>query len=252
MPSAGTGMGIEPIPAVDFSQFGEIEKKPLLRIKKLTSKHLHRAWLNIPMVTHHDEADITDLESFRQSIKEEATKAGVKVTPLAFMLKACAVVLQKYPSFNASLSPDGEELILKKYVHIGIAVDTPQGLVVPVIRDVDKKGIFELARQMGEIGVKAREGKLGPNDMKGGCFSISSLGSIGGYAFTPLINAPEVAILGAARSKMAPVYNGKEFIPRLMQPLDLTYDHRVIDGAEAARFVKDLAALLSDFRKISL
>ena len=246
------GMGIESIPAVDFSQFGEIERKPLLRIKKLTSKHLRRAWLNIPMVTHHDEADITDLEGFRQSIKDEATKASVKVTPLAFMLKACAVMLKKYPTFNASLSPDGEELIYKKYVHIGIAVDTPQGLVVPVIRDVDKKGIFDLAKEMGAIGVKAREGKLSPDDMKGGCFSISSLGSIGGCAFTPLINAPEVAILGAARSKMMPIYNGKEFVPRLMQPLDLTYDHRVIDGAEAARFVKDLAMLLSDFRRISL
>ena len=249
--SNGT-QGIEPIPDIDFSQFGEIERQPLSRIKKISAKHLHRAWLNVPMVTYHDESDITELEAFRQSIKEEATKKSIKVTPLAFILKAVGIVLKMHPNFNASITPNGEELILKKYIHIGIAVDTPNGLVVPVIRDVDKKGIFELATEMGDISRRAREGKLKPNEMKGGCFSISSLGGIGGQAFTPLVNAPEVAILGLTRSKMSPVWNGEEFIPRLMQPLDLTFDHRVIDGAQGARFMKDLCALLNDFRRITL
>ncbi len=204
------------------------------------------------MVTHHDEADITEMEAFRQSLKDEAAKKGVKVTPLAFMLKACASTLLAHPHFNASLTPDAESLVYKQYVHIGVAVDTPDGLVVPVVRDVDRKGVYELAAELGEVSVRAREGKLKPQEMQGGCFSISSLGGIGGTAFTPLVNAPEVAILGVTKSRMAPVWNGKEFIPRLMLPLDLTYDHRVIDGAQAARFMVDLCKLLGDLRRLLL
>ena len=246
------GMGIPPIPAVDFSKFGPVEEHKLSRIKRISGPFLHRSWLNVPHVTHHDEADITELEDFRQSLKSEAEKRGVRVTALAFLMKAVARTLAEFPNVNASLSPDGETLIRKQYFHIGIAVDTPQGLVVPVFRDVDRKGIYDLAAEMADVSARARDGKLKPDEMQGGCMSISSLGGIGGTAFTPIVNAPEVAILGAARSRMQPVWNGKEFVPRLMQPLDLSYDHRVIDGAEAARFVAFLAALLGDMRRLLL
>ncbi len=248
----GVGMGIEPIPAVDFSKFGEVETRPLPRIKKISGPHLHRAWLNVPHVTHHDETDVTELEEFRKSLKAEGEKKGVRITALAFITKAVAKTLAEFPSVNASLTPDGESLVYKKYFHIGIAMDTPNGLVVPVLRDVDKKGIFDLAKEMGEISGRAREGKLKPNEMQGGCISISSLGGIGGTAFTPIVNAPEVAILGVTRARTMPVWNGKEFLPRLMLPLDLSYDHRVIDGAEAARFMAYLCGLLGDLRRLLL
>jgi pyruvate dehydrogenase E2 component (dihydrolipoamide acetyltransferase) len=251
-PAVAEGMGIPPIPAVDFSKFGETEEQPLGRIKKISGPHLHRSWLNVPMVTHHDEADVTDLEAFRKSLKGEAEKKGVRITLLAFVTKALGAALQAFPSFNASLSPDGTSLILKKYVNVGIAVDTPNGLMVPVIKGVDGKGVFEIAADMGEISKKARDGKLGPADMSGGCMSISSLGGIGGIGFTPLVNAPEVAILGLTRGQMKPIWNGTEFVPRLMQPMDVTYDHRVIDGAEAARFTVYLGQLLSDMRRLLL
>ena len=250
--AAPAGGGIEPIPAVDFSKYGEIETRPLSRIKKISGPHLHRAWLNVPHVTHHDEADVTELEAFRKSLKDEAEKKGVRLTALGFIMKAVAAALAEFPNLNASLSPDGESLILKKYFHVGIAVDTPNGLVVPVFRDVDKKGLFELAEEMMDVSKRAREGKLKPAEMQGGCISISSLGGIGGTGFTPIVNAPEVAILGVTRSRMTPVWNGKEFEPRLMLPLDLSYDHRVIDGAEAARFVACLCGLLSDLRRLLL
>ena len=243
---------IPPIPGVDFSQFGEIEVKPLTRIQKISGPHLHRAWLNVPMVTHHDEADITDLEDFRKSLKAEAEKKGIRVTGLVFMMKALAANLKAFPTFNSSLSEDGESLILKKYINIGIAVDTPNGLMVPVFRDVDRKSIYELSEELGEVSKKARDSKLGPKDLQGGCMSISSLGGIGGTAFTPLVNAPEVAILGLTRSKMQPVWNGSEFIPRLMQPIDLSYDHRIVDGANAARFVAQLCQNLSDLKRLLL
>ena len=251
-PATASGSGIPAMPAVDFAKFGEIEAQDLMRIKKISGAHLHRAWLNVPMVTHHDEADITELEAFRKSLKTEAEKQGVRVTMLAFMMKALAASLKQFPGFNASLSADGQQLILKKYFHIGIAVDTPKGLVVPVFRDVDQKSIYELAAEMAELSARARDGKLKPEEMQGGCMSISSLGGIGGTAFTPIVNAPEVAILGATRSRMMPVWNGKEFVPRLMQPLDLTYDHRVIDGAAAARFMSHLCTMLGDIRHLLL
>lgn len=246
------GAGIPPIPPQDFAKFGEIETKPLSRIKRLTATNLHRAWLNVPHVTHHDEYDITDTEAFRKSLKDEAEKAGVRVTLLAFLMKASVAALKQFPTFNASLSPDGEQLILKQYFNIGIAVDTPDGLVVPVVRDVNRKSLFELSADLGTLSKKARDKKLGPAEMQGACFTISSLGGIGGTAFTPIVNAPEVAILGVTRSQMKPVWNGKEFIPRLMQPLSLSFDHRVIDGAEAARFVKHLGTSLSDIRRLLL
>jgi pyruvate dehydrogenase E2 component (dihydrolipoamide acetyltransferase) len=242
------GGAIPAIPAVDFSQFGEIEEQKLSKIKRLTGVNLSRVWLNLPMVTHHDEADITEMEIFRKSLKGSAEKEGLKVTGLGFMLKAVAAALKQYPQFNSSLSPDGERLILKKYYNIGIAVDTPKGLVVPVLKDVDKKSLFELSAEMFELGAKAREGKLRPAEMQGGCMTISNLGGIGGTAFTPIVNAPEVAILGATRSQMKPVWNGSEFEPRLMMPLDMSYDHRVIDGADAARFMRTIVALLTDVR----
>lgn len=247
-----SGSGIPAMPEVDFSKFGPIETQELSRIKKLSGKNLHRVWLNIPAVTHHDEVDITNLENFRKELKDEAAKQGVRITLLAFIMKALAANLKKFPTFNSSLSPDGERLILKSYYHIGVAVDTPNGLVVPVIRDVDQKSVYDLARDLGEMSVKARDGKLKSQDMQGGCMTISSLGGIGGTAFTPLVNAPEVAILGLTRSRMQPVWNGKEFVPRLMQPVDLSYDHRVIDGAEAARFVASLCQYLSDIRRVLL
>ena len=250
--TAAAGSGIPAMPEIDFSKFGPVEIKPLSRIQKKAAVNLHRGWLNLPIVTHHDEADITELEYFRKSLKDEAAKQGVKVTPLVFLLKACAVAIRKHPNFNSSLTADKENLVLKKYLNIGVAVDTPDGLVVPVIRDVEQKGLLELAKELGEVSEKARAKKLKSNDIQGGCFSISSLGGIGGTAFTPLVNAPEVAILGVTRSRMMPVWNGKEFLPRLMLPMDLTYDHRVIDGAQAARFMVDLCEILSDMRRMSL
>ena len=250
--TAAAGSGIPAMPEIDFSKFGPVEIKPLSRIQKKAAVNLHRGWLNLPIVTHHDEADITELEYFRKSLKDEAAKQGVKVTPLVFLLKACAVAIRKHPNFNSSLTADKENLVLKKYLNIGVAVDTPDGLVVPVIRDVEQKGLLELAKELGEVSEKARAKKLKTNDIQGGCFSISSLGGIGGTAFTPLVNAPEVAILGVTRSRMMPIWNGKEFLPRLMLPMDLTYDHRVIDGAQAARFMVDLCEILSDMRRMSL
>ena len=250
-PATG-GMGIEPIPAVDFSRFGEVEEYKLPRIKRISGPFLHRAWLNVPHVTHHDEADVTELEAFRESLKKEAEKKGARVTALAFIMKAVAATLAEFPNVNASLSPDGASLIRKKYFNIGIAVDTPNGLVVPVFKGVDRKGLFELAAEMADVSLRARDGKLKPDEMQGGCFSISSLGGIGGTSFTPIVNAPEVAILGVARSKMQPVWNGETFVPRLMLPLDMSYDHRVIDGAEAARFVAHLCGLLGDLRRLML
>lgn len=246
------GAGIPPIPPVDFAKFGEIETQPLTKIKRLTGLNLSRNWLNVPHVTHHDDADITETEAFRQSLAEEAQRHDVRLTLLSFLLKACAAALRTYPIFNASLDPSGENLILKKYIHIGVAVDTPEGLVVPVLRDVDRKSLFELSVELSDYSAKARAKKLLPGEMQGGCFTISSLGGIGGRYFTPIVNAPEVAILGVTRSYKAPVWNGQEFAPRLLLPLSLSYDHRVIDGAQAARFVSHLAGLLSDVRRLLL
>ncbi len=250
--AAISGAVIPPIPEVDFSKFGEVEVRPLSRIQRVSGPHLHRAWLNVPHVTHHDEADVTGLEAFRKSLKDEAAARGVRVTSLAFIMKAMAATLAEFPTFNASLSGDGASLILKRYCNIGIAVDTPNGLVVPVFRDVARKSIFELAEEMGDVSARAREGKLKPDEMQGGCISISSLGGIGGIGFTPIVNAPEVAILGVSRARMQPVWDGNAFAPRLMLPLDLSYDHRVIDGAAAARFVVHLANLLTDVRRLLL
>ncbi|KJV07014.1 dihydrolipoyllysine-residue acetyltransferase [Methylocucumis oryzae] len=252
LPGASGGAGIPAIPAVDFSAFGEIETQKLSKIKRLTGQNMSRVWLNLPMVTYHDEADITDMEAFRTQLNSEKGKDEIKITGLLFIIKALVATLQQFPSFNASLSSDGENLILKKYCHIGIAVDTPNGLVVPVIRNANQKSIAELAAELAEKSAKARQGKLMPSDMQGGCMTISSLGGIGGTAFTPIVNAPEVAILGVTRAKMQPVWNGSEFVPRLMLPLDLTYDHRVIDGAEGARFMATLKLYLSDLRRLLL
>jgi pyruvate dehydrogenase E2 component (dihydrolipoamide acetyltransferase) len=247
-----TTSGIPAIPEQDFSKFGEIEFQPLSKIKRLTGINLSRAWLNVPHVTHQDETDITEVEAFRKSLKAETEKQGVRVTLLSFFMKACAAALKTYPTFNSSLDGSGENLILKKYINIGIAVDTPNGLVVPVIRDVDQKSIFELSAELMEMSVKARDKKLKPADMQGATFTISSLGGIGGTAFTPIVNAPEVAILGLTRSQMKPVWNGSEFVPRLMQPMSLSYDHRVIDGAQAAHFVRTLGILMNDVRRLLL
>lgn len=244
--AAGGGLNVLAWPNVDFAKFGAVERQPLSRIKKIAGANLHRNWVMIPHVTQHDEADITEMEAFRKRLGEE--HKDVKITPLVFLIKAVVAALKKFPAFNASL--DGEDLVLKKYFHIGIAVDTPDGLVVPVIRDADQKGLLALSKELAEISVKARDKKLGPADMSGGCFSISSLGGIGGTAFTPIINAPEVAILGVSKSQMKPVWNGKEFAPRLMLPLSLSYDHRVIDGAAAARFTAYMAQVLADLRRI--
>ncbi|MEL0640157.1 pyruvate dehydrogenase complex dihydrolipoyllysine-residue acetyltransferase [Pseudoalteromonas aliena] len=251
--NAGGGeLGLIPWPKVDFAKFGEIEEKKLSRIQKLSGKNLHRNWVQIPHVTQFDEADITSLEVFRkeQNVLSEKKKLGVKITPLVFVMKAAAKVLAEFPTFNSSLSEDGESLILKKYINIGVAVDTPNGLVVPVFKDVDKKGIMELSRELMDISKKAREGKLTSSDMQGGCFTISSLGGIGGTAFTPIVNAPEVAILGVSKSEMKPKWNGKDFEPKLMVPLSMSYDHRVIDGALAARFTATLASYMSDIRQL--
>jgi len=247
---SGAALGLLPWPKVDFSKFGAVEAKPLSRIKKISGANLHRNWVMIPHVTNHDEADITELEALRVKLNEENAKSGVKVTMLAFVIKACVAALQKFPDFNASL--DGDNLVYKKYFNIGFAADTPNGLVVPVLKNADQKGIMQIAKEMTELSLKAREGKLGPSDMQGGCFSISSLGGIGGTAFSPIINAPEVAILGLSRGEIKPKWNGKEFTPKLMLPLSLSYDHRVIDGASAARFNAYLGALLADFRRIAL
>jgi pyruvate dehydrogenase E2 component (dihydrolipoyllysine-residue acetyltransferase) len=251
-PAATGGAGIPEIPAQDFSKFGPIEEKPLSRLKRLSGPHLHRAWLNIPHVTHSDEADITDLEAYRKTLDSAAKEKGYRVTMLAFLMKASVVVLKEFPDFNASLSPDKASLILKKYYHLGVAVDTPDGLVVPVIRDVDRKGILELSQELGNTSKKMRDGKIAPADIQGATFSISSLGGIGGTSFTPIVNAPELAILGVVRSQMKPVWDGKAFQPRLMLPLCVSYDHRVIDGALAARFTRRLADILGDVRQLVL
>lgn len=250
--AGGSELGLIPWPKVDFAKFGEIEEKKLSRIQKLSGKNLHRNWVQIPHVTQFDEADITSLEEFRkeQNALNEKKKLGVKITPLVFVMKAAAKALAEFPTINSSLSNDGESLILKKYINIGVAVDTPNGLVVPVFKDVDKKGIIELSRELMEVSVKARDGKLTSADMQGGCFTISSLGGIGGTAFTPIVNAPEVAILGVSKSEMKPKWNGKEFEPKLMVPLSMSYDHRVIDGALAARFTVTLASYMSDIRQL--
>jgi pyruvate dehydrogenase E2 component (dihydrolipoamide acetyltransferase) len=250
--AGGSGLNLLPWPQIDFSKFGEVETKALSRIQKLSGANLARNWAMIPHVTQFEDADITDLEALRVALNKENEKAGIKVTLLAFLIKASVAALQKYPNFNASLDASGENLVLKKYFHIGFAADTPNGLVVPVIRDCDQKGIVEIAQEMSALAKKARDGKLMPAEMSGGCFSISSLGGIGGTAFTPIINAPEVAILGVSKSSLQPVWNGKEFAPRLILPLSLSYDHRVIDGAAAARFASYLAQLLTDMRRALL
>jgi len=247
-----SGAGIPAMPSVDFSQFGEIEEQKLSKIKRLTGQNLSRVWLNLPMVTYHDEVDITEMEAFRNALNAEKSKDDVKITGLMFIIKALVAAVEQYPQFNASLSADGEKLILKKYLNIGIAVDTPNGLVVPVLRNVKHKGVNELSAELAEISNRARLGKLMPAEMQGGCLTISSLGGIGGTAFTPIVNAPEVAILGVTRAKMQPVWDGKEFVPRLMLPLDLTYDHRVIDGAEGARFMAAIKQYLGDIRRLLL
>jgi len=243
---AGGGGGLPVIPAIDFSLFGPVETKPLSRIQKISGPRLHASWVNIPHVTQFDEADITDLEAMRNKLKEKASQAGIKLTPLAFIVRACVKALQEFPQFNASLDPAGTSLVLKKYFNIGFAADTPNGLVVPVVHDANRKDVYEIARNLAELSEKGRAGKLSPNDMQGGCFTISSLGGIGGTAFTPIINAPEVAILGVSRSAMKPVYRDGTFVPRLMLPLSLSYDHRVIDGATAARFTTFLAESLAN------
>ncbi|UXH77265.1 dihydrolipoyllysine-residue acetyltransferase [Roseateles amylovorans] len=255
-PAAGGGAfpGLLPWPKVDFEKFGPVERKDMSRIKKISGANLHRNWVTIPHVTNHDDADITELEAFRVQLNKENEKSGIKVTMLAFMIKATVAALKKFPEFNASLDGTGDnaQLVLKNYFHIGFAADTPNGLVVPVIRDCDKKGIFQISQEMSELAKKARDGKLGPADMTGGCFSISSLGGIGGTYFTPIINAPEVAIMGVCKSQTRPVWDGKQFVPRLILPLSLSWDHRVIDGAAAARFNVYFASLLADFRRIAL
>jgi pyruvate dehydrogenase E2 component (dihydrolipoamide acetyltransferase) len=239
-------------PDVDFAKFGPVEVKPFTRLQKLSGPNLHRNWVSIPHVTQFDEADITDLEAFRKSNTAETEKQGFKLTMLAFLIKACVTALRQHPNFNSSLDRSGESLVVKKYYNIGVAVDTPEGLVVPVVRDADRKGVFEVARELGDISKLARDKKLKPGDMQGGTFSISSLGGIGGTAFTPIINAPEVAILGVSKSALRPAWDGKAFVPRLLLPLSLSYDHRVIDGAAAARFTAYLASVLGDIRRTLL
>jgi len=256
--TASTGQGdalgfkLPSPPKVDFSRFGKVSEKPLSRIQRLSASYLHRNWVSIPHVTQHDEADVTDMEDFRKANVAEAAAQGFKLTPLVFLIKASVAAMKKYPQFNASLDISGENLILKHYFNIGVAVDTPEGLVVPVLQECERKGIMELASELGEVSARARENKLTPKDIQGGCFSISSLGGIGGTGFTPIINAPEVAILGVSRTVMKPTWNGKEFEPRLMLPLSLSYDHRVIDGAAAARFTRYLASQLEDLRRLTL
>jgi pyruvate dehydrogenase E2 component (dihydrolipoamide acetyltransferase) len=250
--AGGNGLQVLASPVVDFAKFGAIETRPLSRIKKIAGANLHRNWVTIPHVTQFDEADITEMEAFRKELGAEYSKQNIKITPLAFLLKAAATALQKYPEFNASLDASGENLVLKQYCHIGVAVDTPEGLMVPVLRDVDKKGIAQLAKELAEVSAKAREKKISAVEMQGGCFSISSLGGIGGTAFTPIINAPEVAILGVSRAIIKPMHQDDTFVARLMLPLSLSYDHRVIDGAAAARFIVYLAQVLADTRRLAL
>jgi len=246
------GLNLPAWPTVDFSRFGPVETRPLSRIQKISGPALHRNWVMIPHITQQDEADVTDMETFRKTMAEELAKSGVKITPLVFLMKAVVASLKQFPEFNASIAPGGDALIVKLYYHIGVAVDTPEGLVVPVIRDVDKKGVIQIAKELGEVSQKARDKKMGPADMQGGTFSISSLGGIGGGHFTPIINAPEVAILGVSRSTMKPVWKDGQFVPRLMLPISLSYDHRVIDGAKGARFITHLSAVLSDIRRVML
>jgi pyruvate dehydrogenase E2 component (dihydrolipoamide acetyltransferase) len=246
----GAGLGLIPWPKVDFAKFGAVERQDMSRIKKISGANLHRNWVMIPHVTNHDDADITELEAFRVQMNKENEKSGAKITMLAFLIKASVAALKKFPTFNSSL--DGDQLVLKQYFHIGFAADTPNGLVVPVIKDADKKGVLQISKEMGELAGKAREGKLGPADMQGACFTISSLGGIGGRYFTPIINAPEVAILGVCKSTTEPVWDGEKFVPRLMLPLSLSWDHRVIDGASAARFNAYLGQILGDFRRVML
>lgn len=254
-PEAATvsvGAGIPAVPAVDFSQFGPVREEALSKIGKVTAANMQRSWLNVPHVTQYDDADVTDLEAFRASLKDEAARKGTKLTPLPFLLKACAVALKDNPKFNASLSADGESIIYKEYVHIGFAVDTPAGLLVPVIRDVDKKGLWELAEEVLELAALARDKKLKPAQMQGACFTISSLGALGGKGFTPIVNAPEVGILGVSKSSVQPVWDGSSFVPRTMLPLSVSYDHRVINGADGGRFMNQVVALLSDIRRLTL
>jgi len=254
-PEAATvsvGVGIPAVPAVDFSQFGPVREEALSKIGKVTAANMQRSWLNVPHVTQYDDADVTDLEAFRASLKDEAARKGTKLTPLPFLLKACAVALKDNPKFNASLSADGESIIYKEYVHIGFAVDTPAGLLVPVIRDVDKKGLWELAEEVLELAALARDKKLKPAQMQGACFTISSLGALGGKGFTPIVNAPEVGILGVSKSSVQPVWDGSSFVPRTMLPLSVSYDHRVINGADGGRFMNQVVALLSDIRRLTL
>ena len=250
--ATGNGLQVAEMPATDFAQFGAVESKPLSRIKKLSGAYLHRNWVTIPHVTQHDEADITGMEAFRKQLNEEYAKQGIKITPLAFLLKAVVEALQQFPEFNASLDASGENLVLKKYFHIGVAVDTPDGLVVPVLRDVNQKGLIQLAKELGEISARAREKKISAAEMQGGCFTVSSLGGIGGTAFTPIINAPEVAILGVSRASMKPVWKDGKFESCLMLPLSLSYDHRVIDGAAGTRFIVYLGQVLGDVRRLAL
>ncbi|MEO5560864.1 MAG: dihydrolipoyllysine-residue acetyltransferase [Dokdonella sp.] len=250
--AVGGGLNLLPWPNVDFAKFGAVETRPLSKIKKISGANLARNWVMIPHVTQHDDADVTELEDLRVALNKENEKAGIKLTMLAFLIKAVVAALKKYPDFNASLDASGENLVLKKYFNVGFAADTPNGLVVPVLRDADKKGVIEIAQESGELAKKARDGKLGPADMSGGCFSISSLGGIGGTAFTPIVNAPEVAILGVSKSAIKPVWDGKAFQPRLILPLSLSYDHRVIDGASAARFAAYLGQVLADMRRVLL
>ena len=250
--NAGTGLGVAPMPEIDFGQWGDVETKPLTKINKLTGQFLHRNWVTVPHVTQFDEADITDLEDFRKSMVAEYKDRGVKITMLVFLMKAVVSAMKEFPRFNSSLDATGENLIFKHYFNVGIAVDTPDGLVVPVVKDVDRKSLVDLAAELGEISVKARDKKLKPSEMQGGCITISSLGGIGGTKFTPIVNSPDVAILGVSRSKMQPVWNGSEFVPRNILPLSLSYDHRVIDGADGARFTSFLSRVLSDTRRLLL
>jgi len=247
---SGTSLGIKPMPEIDYSQFGDIESQALSKINKLTGEFLHRSWITVPHVTQFDEADITEMEAFRKQMGSEMEKDGIKITPLAFIVWAVVASLKAFPRFNSSLDATGENLILKKYFNIGVAVDTPNGLVVPVIKEADQKSLVEISQEIRELAIKARDKKLKPSEMQGGCFSISSLGGIGGTKFTPIVNAPEVAVLGVSRSKMEPVWNGSKFKPRLILPLSLSYDHRVIDGADGARFTSHLCKMLSDIRRM--
>jgi pyruvate dehydrogenase E2 component (dihydrolipoamide acetyltransferase) len=251
-PATGIGLNLPPWPQVDFAKFGPIERVELSRIRKLAGPNLHRNWVSIPHVTNHEDADVTDLEAFRVQLNKENERSGVKLTMLAFLIKACVATLKKFPMFNSSIDPAGDAVILKRYFHIGFAADTPNGLVVPVVRDADRKGVLELATETAALAAKAREGKLTPSEMQGGTFTISSLGGIGGTYFTPIISAPEVAILGVCRTAMRPVWDGKQFAPRLILPLSLSWDHRVVDGAAAARFNSHLAQVLADFRRVLL